>query len=260
LEAKQQLDKLLRIQDLVLETRAAVEVLERAPIRLDEIESSFRDRNTEYVAVQDRYDALEEDRNHRTTELATLEAQRDKYMADLMEVKNQREYAAMLKEIDQVKAVIAEHEEAIITDMEEIEKVTVELKAHEEHIKAERIVVEKQRADVDAEAEAARTTVHELGAERQELESDLPKSMLATMHQLETTRQGIFLSKAENGTCLACFVRVRPQMFQEIKLATKIHSCGSCRRFLYYEPVLRPASEGGTQDASSVEAVNGGAV
>ena len=51
-----------------------------------------------------------------------------------MQVKNQREYAAMLKEIDSVKAQISDHEEAILTDMEEIEKLKVELATHEEHI------------------------------------------------------------------------------------------------------------------------------
>ena len=57
------------------------------------------------------------------------------------------------------------------------------------------------------------------------------------------TRQGIFLSKADNGTCQSCFVRIRPQVFQEIKLASKVHTCDSCRRFLYHEPTLKPALE-----------------
>ena len=66
---------------------------------------------------------------------------------------------------------------------------------------------------------------------------------------------------------MSCFVRVRPQMFQEIKLATAVHACSNCRRFLYYESSLEPAgkpSPGGETSAATdkpnVEAVNGGAV
>ena len=261
MEAKQQLEKLLRIQELVTETRATTDVLETAPGRIDEIEAAFRDRNTEYVAVKDRHDALETDCKHRTEELVTLEAQRDKFMEDLSRVVNQREYAAMLKEIDSVKTMIAEHDEAILVDMEEIEKVKVELHNHEEHIKAERVLVERDRTTVESEVDAARKRVGELNAERENIEVELPKNMLGTIHRLETTRQGIFLSKADNGTCLSCFVRVRPQQFQEIKIASKIHSCSNCRRFLYYEPGLRAAPpEPESADAPNVETVNGGAL
>ena len=257
LRAKDQLKTLLRIQELAVASRKANQLLENAPRRIEEIEANFRERNTEYVAVRDRHDELEKDQRIRSAELTTLEEQRQKYMEDLMQVKNQREYSAMLKEIDSVKAQISEHEDAIIKDMEEIEKVTAELETHGEHIKIEREKVGEERAHVEAEAEAARNEVRKLGEERSQLESQLPNGILITVRQLEATRQGIFLTQADNGTCLSCFVRVRPQVFQEIKLASKIHSCSSCRRFLYFEPVLRtnPASA-----EPNVEAVNGGAV
>ena len=71
-------------------------------------------------------------------------------MEDLMQVKNQREYAAMLNEIDTVKAQISGHEEAILRDMEEIEKLKVELADQEQHIATEREAVAKERAEVEA--------------------------------------------------------------------------------------------------------------
>jgi predicted nucleic acid-binding Zn-ribbon protein len=259
LKAKNELLKLLRIQELAQEIREAERILGEAPGLLEEIENRFRERNAEYVAVKDRYDALETDQRTRSGELTTLEESRKKFMDDLMQVKNQREYAAMLKEIDSVKAQIAEHEDAILKDMEEIEKLTDELKQHEEHIRTEREKVEVERNDVETKAADAKRTIEALRAERGRHESELPRNVLTTLRQLEATRQGIFLSKAENGTCLSCFVRVRPQVFQEIRLAAKIHTCDSCRRFLYHEPSLRenpdPTTTGG-----EVEALNGGTV
>ena len=51
------------------------------------------------------------------------------------------------------------------------------------------------------------------------------------------------------------------QVFQEIKQAAAVHTCGSCRRFLYHEPALRPKAEPEQQDApAGVEAINDGAV
>ena len=70
--------------------------------------------------------------------------------------------------------------------------------------------------------------------------------------------------------CQSCFVRVRPQGFQEIKLAIKVHTCSNCKRLLYHEPSLNrmtamseSKSENGNPGGpgtDTVEAVDGGAV
>jgi predicted nucleic acid-binding Zn-ribbon protein len=257
LEVKDQLLRLVRLQEVVREIRAASELVEASPRRMEEIEGRFRERNAEFVAVQQRLEALETDQATRSTELTDLEESRKKYMEDLMQVQNQREYAAMLKEIDSVKSRIAEHEEAILVDMEEIESVKQELATHEEHIKSERVVVETERVEVEtATAEAHRLSAKH-GEERSRIESELPKPLVATVKRLEAGRQGLFLSKADDGICQSCFVRVRPQGFQEVKLALKIHACSNCKRLMYHEPSLARMA---APDQGTIEAVNGGAV
>jgi len=269
LDIGDQLLRLVRLQEVSHEIRAANELVNAAPHRMEEIESRFRERNAEYVAVQQRFDALETDQRTRTVELATLEESRKKYMDDLMGVQNQREYAAMLKEIDAVKSQIAEHEEAILKDMEAIESVTEELKTHADHIQAERELVKQECAEVEAASENAGQVIVRLEEERRRVESELPRNLVSTVRRLEAGRQGRFLSKAEDGICQSCFVRVRPQGFQEVKLALKIHCCSNCKRLLYHEPSLSrlaaAKAEGGSGDSgdpnpNQIEAVDGGAV
>ena len=272
--AKEQLIRLVRIQELVDTVRRAESVLASAPGKLEEIENHFRERNAEYVATRDRFDELELDRKTRSEELTVLEESKTKYTDDLMRVKNQKEYAAMLKEIDSVKAQISEHEDAILRDMEEIDKLKGELATHEEHIAQERETVAVESKNVDAASNEARETIEKLTVQRRELENGLPPSLLASVRRLEDRRRGVFLSRAKDGTCQSCYVRVRPQVFQEIKLATAVHSCGNCRRYLFFEPGIKEAMveaglvavEQSPADASveavngGVEAVNGGAV
>ena len=270
MEVGDQLLRLVRLQEVSREIRAANDLVNAAPQRREEIENRYRERNAEYVAVQQRLDALETDQSTRSDELATLEESRKKYMDDLMGVQNQREYAAMLKEIDSVKSRIAEHDEAILKDMEEIESVKEELATHADHIKAERKLVGEDRAEVEAASQNARRSLVQLEQERGSVESELPRNLVNTVRRLEAGRQGQFLSKAEDGICQSCFVRVRPQGFQEIKLALKIHFCSNCKRLLYHEPSLNrlaaaAKAEGGSGDSGEpnpdqIEAVDGGAV
>lgn len=270
-EVKQQLFRLVRLQEIAHGVRGAREIIEGGPQRLEEIETRFRERNAEYVAVQQRHDALEADQVTRTDELSVLEENKTKYMTDLMQVQNQREYAAMLKEIDAVKDQISEHEGAILKDMEEIESVKEELSRHEEHIQEERRQVGNERADVEAATAQARESIAKLEEERARIESELPSSLVSSVRRLEESRQSLFLSRADDGVCQSCFVRVRPQGFQEIRLATKIHYCSNCRRLLYHEPSLRrmmteaaqsedPNGDPGGSGPDSIPAIDGGTV
>jgi predicted nucleic acid-binding Zn-ribbon protein len=264
LKIKEQLERLLRIQEIADKVGAARTVEQQAPVRLQAIEERFRERNAEYVAVKERFDALDADQRKRSGDLKELETHRAKYMEDLMSVTNQREYAAILKEIDSVKSQIAENEEAILKDMEEIETVKVELEASASHIEEERKIVETESAEVQGEADSARKQIEELCSERGGVESELPAPLVATIRRLETGRQGIFIAQAVDGTCQSCYVRMRPQVFQEIKLGAKLHACSNCKRMLYHEPTLRPAppapaepAEEARKGGDPVEAVDG---
>ncbi len=260
MDARTQLVKLRRIQDLVLDAQQARSIVESAPLRFEQIEGEFRDRNAEYVQFKERHDEIERDRAARSLELQELEASRKKFMDSLMQVKNQREYAAVLKEIDTVKARISENEDAVLKSMEELEKLKEELSSRAEHIEAERKIVEAERSKVDTEVAAAEARARQADAERASLEAELPRDLVATVRRIAEGRKGVFLARAEREACTACHVRIRPQVFQEIRAASKIHACSSCRRILYDEASLRPPAGGRGPDAPPVEAMNGGAI
>ncbi|HEX6850636.1 MAG TPA: C4-type zinc ribbon domain-containing protein [Candidatus Polarisedimenticolaceae bacterium] len=260
-QVREQLLKMLRIQQLVLDIQNARSIVESGPGRIEEIEGRFRERNAEYVALKDRHDTLETDRAARALELMTLEDDRKKFMDSLMQVKNQREYAAVLKEIDAVKARISENEETVLKAMEELETLKGELDTHAAHIEAERTKVAEEHAEVEAAIEAAHQSLARAEAERAEVESALPRDLVAAIRRVEEGRRGLFLVKCEREMCTACHVRVRPQVYSEIRQATKLHICSNCRRYLYWERALVDAApDAPDAPAPGVEALNGGAV
>jgi predicted nucleic acid-binding Zn-ribbon protein len=263
-DARTQLLKLVKMQELALEIQAAHAIVEGAPAKIEEAEGRFRERNAEYVGIKERYDAIDADRRSRSGELATLEETRKHYQDSLMQVKNQREYAAVLKEIDAAKASIGDHEDAILASMDEIESLKTELEARAAHIETERTIVEKERAEVESAVAEASAQIERATAERTEIEATLPAALVANVRRVEAGRKGVFLVKVERESCSACHVRMRPQVYQEIRQASKIHVCGSCRRYLYAEAAFSSApvstSAPPPENGAKVEAVNGGAV
>ncbi len=262
MNTRQQLRELVRLQEIAYSARAQQERIDAAPGRLEAIESAFRERNAEYVSVRERFEAVEADRRNRSIELAALDEQRTKYQDDLMQVQNTREYAAILREIDTVKAHIGEHEESILRDLEETETLAADLAERQPAIEEERRRVDAERASVEAEVAESQKKITALVAERRELEGRLPRALVNSVERLEAGRQGVFLARADDGTCQSCYVRIRPQVFQEIRQATEIHSCSSCRRLLVFEASLRAPKEvpGDPLGVAEVSALEGGAV
>jgi len=256
-DARSQLESLLGIQDLVLEILAARLVVEGAPGKIEEVEARFRERNAEYVATRERFEAIEAERAARSAELATLEESRKHFQDSLMQVKNQREYAAVLKEIDAVKARIAENEDAILASMDDVETLKTDLDSRAAHIETERAIVDTERSEIEAGVAAAQATIERATARRAELEATLPPALVGNVRRVEEGRRGVFLVRADREMCSACHVRVRPQVYQEIRQAQKLHACGNCKRYLYYEPAFKSAPPAEVP-SPTVGAANGG--
>jgi predicted nucleic acid-binding Zn-ribbon protein len=58
--------------------------------------------------------------------------------------------------------------------------------------------------------------------------------MLGTYDTLMKGRKGLAVVEARDYLCTACHVRLRPQVFNEIRRGDTIHQCGSCQRILYF--------------------------
>src|SRR5262245_65431783 len=111
-DARTQLSQLLKMQELALEIQAAHAIVDGAPAKIEEAERRFRERNAEYVALKERYDAIDADRRERSLELGTLDEQRKHYQDSLQAVTEQRESEGVI----QVTAAMTTNVRAAIED------------------------------------------------------------------------------------------------------------------------------------------------
>ena len=67
--------------------------------------------------------------------------------------------------------------------------------------------------------------------------SSSPISIATSSRIFETTakgRKGVAVAEAKDGLCTICHVRLRPQVFNEVRKNESIIQCDSCRRILYF--------------------------
>ena len=69
--------------------------------------------------------------------------------------------------------------------------------------------------------------------ERKEIEASISPDLLPRYERVRKHRGGIGVAPARDYVCEICKVRIRPQVFQEIRKNDQIIACDACQRILY---------------------------
>jgi predicted nucleic acid-binding Zn-ribbon protein len=66
------------------------------------------------------------------------------------------------------------------------------------------------------------------------LVAEISVPVMSTFDIVARGRKGIAVAEAREGHCTVCHVRLRPQIFNEIRRNEAIIQCESCQRILYF--------------------------
>jgi uncharacterized protein len=233
------LDRLFLLQEVLLEVHQKAEKRARTPEHLAHVEAAYRDsrqqrEETERVLVRaaERRKALE-------GEILDLNEKLKKYQAQLQSVKTNREYGALLNELDVVKRDVRTREDEILSIEEAASAASAELERRNEAFPAEEAGYEEQMKEWRAEQAALAKEIAQAEAKAKALREELDHRLLSTFDRLARVRAGIAVAKVDmvgpqTAACSACHVRLRPQLLSDLRLGRETVTCESCKRILYW--------------------------
>ena len=97
------------------------------------------------------------------------------------------------------------------------------------------------RAEVEDEITEQMEKLHELQAQRQEIQKSIPKQLLKRYDFIREKRQGIAITEVRHGVCQACHMNLPPQKFIELQMDKELMTCPHCQRIIYFTPMMRMA-------------------
>lgn len=235
LNVREEIQGLVELQKLDTKLQGLVGELESVPDQLKELEA---DLNANKVLMQNAQDIVEKSqKDQRESEGArtTLREQLVKYKVQLMEVKTNKEYQAILKEISLTEQEISTTEDRILELMLGADDILQESKKFEtEFHEKNREVQGKIQAAQDSAA-AAEKLLEKSEGSRQKLATTISPESLSHYERILKARGGLGLAKITDGSCQGCNVMLRPQLVAEIRAAARLGVCEKCQRFLYFE-------------------------
>jgi hypothetical protein len=177
--------------------------------------------------------ALQLEQRECESEISQRQTHIVKYEQQLLSVKKNEEYQALLHEIDSLKKQIAAKEERIITLLVELDSVRERLAEDKKRIDAELKGIDRQCAEVDTELAEAVAQRQELERQRGPVAEKVEASLLTRYNRIRVSKKTGAAAVPLNGSnCTGCHMTVTPQIVNEV-LAGKVHACAHCGRLLY---------------------------
>jgi predicted nucleic acid-binding Zn-ribbon protein len=230
-----QLQTLINLQ--AIDTRiAALEAdAARLPKEIAAIHAAVEEAKKHVDQTKTRLDAARKDQRAKEKDLEVVQAKRSKNEARLYEVKTNKEYSAVLTEIEEIKQEKARMEEEVLVLMEAQERLTGEIREAEARFKQREGEGRGQEATLKEQLRGIETELAAVRTERKELAAQLPAPILADYDRILRARAGLALVPvAKPNFCGACRMTITPQRLQELRAQSSLIPCESCGRYLYW--------------------------
>lgn len=230
------LQHLIQLQSLELEVERLRRRVAEIPAAQAALEARIADRTAAVAAIKERVAANGAARRDIEKDLAVVQSRLSKFKDQLMAVKTNKEYQAMQHEIATAEQGVRDHEDRLLERMVDADLLAAEVKSAESALKVEQAEVAREKAALDAERASCERELAAADGQRASVATALSPQARALFEHIARNRKGVAVSEARAGHCSQCHVRLRPQVFNDVRRNDSLIQCESCSRILYFVP------------------------
>jgi predicted nucleic acid-binding Zn-ribbon protein len=239
---EQKLKALYELQTIHTKIDKIRQVRGELPMEVADLEDDVEGLETRIQKIKSELDDLEDDIVTRKNLIKDAQSNIKKYETQLNEVKNNREYEAISKEIE-IQGLDIQVSEKKIKEFGY--EITTKTQIYEKALAD----LDGRRADLDAKKAELGTITSETEKEENELNSEADKAsknieerLLIAYNRLRgNAKNGLAVVTIQRDSCSGCFNQIPPQRQSDIRQRKKIIVCEHCGRILVDEQMALEA-------------------
>ena len=181
-------------------------------------------------------------------EITATDERIEKLRQQMNSVKTNKEYSAMLVEVNTLKADRGKVEDRALELIGEVESLRTQLAELDASIAEQQRVAEMADAELNERHSEVADRLEELKAERAEAARELPGEALVIFDRLADTTDGEPMApiieqdrRRLEYVCGGCYMQVPVEKVNLLLAKNEMVRCPSCTRILYLEPELKEA-------------------
>jgi hypothetical protein len=225
---------LLALQQVDDRLRALALQEQQLPQRLQAYEAACAAARQQLVQQQATIEQSERQQRAFERELANHQEAIRKTQSKAHEVKTNKEYSAILAEIDVGKQRLETLEDQLLALMEATDQQRQAYHVYEqqEHVAQQAFV--EQRHQIQQEHETLHRTVVAEQERRRQTVAGLEAKLYEQYQKVAAQHGGRGVAQLQDGVCSGCHLKVPPQLVSEIRLQTQLFTCPHCRLMLFW--------------------------
>lgn len=231
---KDKIGDLIALQDCDNKIREIMNKKNEGPSRIKKLAEDLDAITKEFQEKHDRLDLLRKDGRKIDQEIQELEEKIEKSNIKLTIIKSNKEYKAVLKEIDDLKHAKFQIEDKAIQVMEELEELEEICNENKEKEVELRKAFEGDKEEIERELEALDEELKILNAKRENFTDAIDQDLLKKYLYLRDHKAGQAISPVLGGVCQICHMNIPPQAFNELIRGDSLMTCTNCNRIIYW--------------------------
>jgi predicted nucleic acid-binding Zn-ribbon protein len=210
------------------------EAIAAKPHELDPLMRACDEARAATARHRKEVEDLDRQRRQLEAEISREQYNLQKAQRKLLEVKTNKEYAAMLSEIEACKRKISEYEDTVLQSMELTELHRQQWQELDRQTAEEERKLAEGRRQNEAELAVLQKVLAERRQQCEEAMSQLDHAVRDLFLRLLDLRRGLAVVGIKDGACQGCFVTLPPQLIQDVRRNDRIITCSYCHRILYW--------------------------
>ena len=239
---KLQLQQLVLLQNLDDEIAEHNKLLAEVPTQIDAELAELDNKKKILATAQEEIKSLQDNSKSIESEVQGENDHMAKIKIKLPAVKTNKEYTAILSEVDAVKVKVSGLEDKELEIMEVLEEKQQAIPEIEKNCKEEDAYFQEYKAKKEGELSRMTKELTDYIAKREKLMEQVDKVMVQRYEKVAKSRGGQAVASLRGNICQGCFQQTLPQMVINVKVGDTILQCSSCLCFLYWEEVSEAAT------------------
>ena len=234
---QQSLEQLLKLQDIDYYLGELERSKDYLPDMMENLRKEIGETKTKYETCTKDLEEAKLKQGKLELEINTKEADLQKYQQQMMSIKTNKEYDALVAEIDNIKTVISNHESELIETIDlvaALEKNIDDYKTKMEQVEDNNT---KQLSVLQEKIDTIGDKVSGKVSERNEITVGIPRQLISVYDRVRKGKGGSAVVAVKKRACGACYKSLTPKKVQEIRKADKVLTCDNCGRLLFWDAV-----------------------
>ncbi len=229
---KNRLELLEQLQEIDVQVDVMKTAQHNLQSDMDGIARALDDAREVLFSLQARAAQLEKDKvelevSHKT-ELENIQRSE----TNMKEIKTNKEYQAVGREIAAARKQVAELEDQVLQKITQLDELNNEIAASRAALEELEQNTELRRSAKQEEIDKVQQDIDVDSLRREVITKELPANVIKRYDNLRAQRRGQAIAVARDGYCLGCNMHLPPQLYNSLFKCEELITCPHCQRML----------------------------